>query len=647
MNTKLLSLISFLIFFSLNFGSTLNGQCYENLGEMSGIDVSSYQSDIEAAACSLRDALPQEYRNDFKVFDFGYYTLNESMGEVDAIWDAKILESQSKASYYVLFGKLSNSSGIYNSYRVSVSMPPILDEGCADNLSRKIAEIESILSSGTSPYSYVNKAVESLEVLETFGTCEICDNYDEDGNPIDDDGDGFANCDDFDCLYLQLSSNLKGGLSDLKKSSMGCVVLTQEELDIFSANEDYIVGFGYESSAEVLEEIEAIGLGTCLLAASVSVVIDYGAFYIEDHLTTDNFPLLFSSASVSQVFSNHGFSITGNALFSCGAGLIPISPKMKRYLNYATSFGTAFIDAFEREYKKHDDGITPAETIITEKMDWSKVLVHTGAGGLLNVVLNEAVQRLTPHVSNLWNSNKGKLIDKFDRDFRPFWNKIKEAFNLNPPNGLAAAVRFLRTKVSADKWDDFLDDFGNSVDDLNWFKAQPSSRIKAYEEAVERGVKETLRKNRDFLHHYGKIIDNVGLQNHIFMGNINNVTGCHYRPAVDGVNIRFLNNAVPEGNSLGVLKGDIEMLRELLKPGRISFDPPQYKWTLKVSSGRDPQTFFPPTWSQNEILEMCASALANPNKSIVDGRTRMWVAESESGVFIRWFDDFSSIFPKF
>ena len=464
MNTKFICLITFLIFFSLNFNISLFGQCYENLGEMSGIVVSSNQSDIETAACSLRDALPQEYRNDFKVFDFGYYSLKESMGEVDAIWDSKILESQSKASYFVLFGKLSNSSGMYNSYRVSVSMPPILDEGCANNLSRRIAEIESILSSGTSPFSYANKAVESLEVLESFGTCEICDNYDEDGNPIDDDGDGFANCDDFDCLYLQLSSNLKGESSGVKMSFTGCVVLTQEELDIFSANEDYIVGFGYESSDEVLEEIEAIGLATCLASAMISVVIDYGAFYIEDYLTTDNFPSLFSSASVAAVFSNHGFSITGNAAFNCAAAAIPITPKVKRYLNYSISFGVAFIDAFEREYNLHNDESTSAVSIITEEMDWSKVLFHTGIGTLINIVLNEAFQRLTPHVSNLWNSNKGKLIDKFDEYFRPFWNDIKEAFNLNPANGIEEAVRTLRNKVPQEDWEEFIDAFGNILD---------------------------------------------------------------------------------------------------------------------------------------------------------------------------------------
>ena len=143
----------------------------------------------------------------------------------------------------------------------------------------------------------------------------------------------------------------------------------------------------------------------------------------------------------------------------------------------------------------------------------------------------------------------------------------------------------------------------------------------------------------------------VNLRKHIFEGNINDVTGCHYRSAVDGVNIRFVENTSLDGNSLGVLKGDIEFRREIFKPGKISFDPPKYKWTKKKIPGGDPQTFFPSTWSKDKILEECSSALANPKKQLVLGKTRMFEAESNSGIFMRWYEDangnVTSIFPEF
>lgn len=141
--------------------------------------------------------------------------------------------------------------------------------------------------------------------------------------------------------------------------------------------------------------------------------------------------------------------------------------------------------------------------------------------------------------------------------------------------------------------------------------------------------------------------NNTSLKEHIFKGDYRNVTGCHYRAGVDGVNVRFVNNSIPEGNSLGVLKGDIEMRRPLLDAqGNIT----GYKWELKPTRDGS-QTFFPQTWSQDEILEQCASALANPKKALVPGKTRMYTAESKSGVFMKWFEDtngnVTSIFPEF
>jgi len=137
------------------------------------------------------------------------------------------------------------------------------------------------------------------------------------------------------------------------------------------------------------------------------------------------------------------------------------------------------------------------------------------------------------------------------------------------------------------------------------------------------------------------------LRTHIFNGDLRKVTGCHYRQAVDGVNIRFVNNATPNANSLGVLEGAIEMRKPLLDAqGNIT----GYKWVLKNTQG-ELQTFFPSTWSQNKILDECASALSNPGKALVPGKTRMYTAESNSGVFMRWFEDangnVTSIFPNF
>ena len=75
----------------------------------------------------------------------------------------------------------------------------------------------------------------------------------------------------------------------------------------------------------------------------------------------------------------------------------------------------------------------------------------------------------------------------------------------------------------------------------------------------------------------------------------------------------------------------------------------EVRWSVDPS--RNITTFFPSTWSQDEILEQCASALVNPKKKLVTGKTRMFESESDSGIFMRWFEDangnVTSIFPEF
>ena len=66
-----------LFFFTSTLGFSQN--CFNLIADMSGIDNASYQTELEAAACELRNAFPEEFRNDFKVFDFGFYSMTEYM----------------------------------------------------------------------------------------------------------------------------------------------------------------------------------------------------------------------------------------------------------------------------------------------------------------------------------------------------------------------------------------------------------------------------------------------------------------------------------------------------------------------------------------------------------------------------------------
>jgi hypothetical protein len=81
--------INFFFFLLSNIAFSQN--CYKSIADMSGIDNSPYQTELENAACELRNAMPEEFRNKFKVFDFGFYSMTEyRQGGFQSEWDQLI-----------------------------------------------------------------------------------------------------------------------------------------------------------------------------------------------------------------------------------------------------------------------------------------------------------------------------------------------------------------------------------------------------------------------------------------------------------------------------------------------------------------------------------------------------------------------------
>ena len=90
-----------------------------------------YFSISEAAACDLIRSLPSEFQNQFRVYDFGFYRLNEYMEEgVDKIWQEMIRQVEQMTPYYLIFGKESSTQGIYSTIRVAVKLPLAESFGC-------------------------------------------------------------------------------------------------------------------------------------------------------------------------------------------------------------------------------------------------------------------------------------------------------------------------------------------------------------------------------------------------------------------------------------------------------------------------------------------------------------------------------------
>jgi hypothetical protein len=74
MNRLKTVILVLLFIISLNLG--LGQNCYVVISELSGIDTSPFRSELENLSCEVIQSLPSEFKDQFKVYDFGFYLLN-------------------------------------------------------------------------------------------------------------------------------------------------------------------------------------------------------------------------------------------------------------------------------------------------------------------------------------------------------------------------------------------------------------------------------------------------------------------------------------------------------------------------------------------------------------------------------------------
>ena len=220
-----------LLILTVLFSNSIFGQnCYIQLSDMSGFDTSPYQDELETAARELRSSLPEQYRDQFKVYDFGFYSITEfTSGGFEEVWDKIKLDVQQQSPYYLLFGKITTSiEGIYSQIWVDFKLPDISD-GCFVRDAFIYENLTQILNTDLSPYTYANREIQAMQTVSMLG-CEICD------NGIDDDGDGYIDCYDLDCIST--NESLKNRIVKSRRSEI-CYLLSEtcvSSIDLFIKN---------------------------------------------------------------------------------------------------------------------------------------------------------------------------------------------------------------------------------------------------------------------------------------------------------------------------------------------------------------------------------------------------------------------------
>lgn len=207
--------------------------CYVRLSDATGLDISFYQPELDSKACELQQSFPPQYQSQFKVFDFGFYSLNEYInGGFQQVIDDMELSTSIQSDYYLIFGRqLSNGQGQFKLW-VDFVIPSAENFDCIspDEIANIKLQVQQFGVSLSGPNDFFEAEIEAMDYLKEKIACsEICD------NGIDDDQDGWIDCNDPDC---------QEEISGLRRTlCSGQAVFREYEDQLFGFDENKIVSY--------------------------------------------------------------------------------------------------------------------------------------------------------------------------------------------------------------------------------------------------------------------------------------------------------------------------------------------------------------------------------------------------------------------
>jgi len=159
----------FTILLILFAGVNAVGQdCFNQLFDATGLDISFDIQELDNMSCDLKNTLPSEFQAQFKVFDLGFYSLNEYMNDdFGTIWSNGIAEAGQQSTYYILFGRQLQASDGVSKIWFSMNLPTTGSLSCIqpDQLNVLENAIRDILDEANSPYEFANAEVDALAEL--------------------------------------------------------------------------------------------------------------------------------------------------------------------------------------------------------------------------------------------------------------------------------------------------------------------------------------------------------------------------------------------------------------------------------------------------------------------------------------------------
>ena len=150
--------------------------CYITKIDASGINTNNFQSALNAKACELINTFPEPFKSQFKVYDFGFYTQHEVTQGYPEPFNQQLLNVQSESPYYLLFGKQSDSKGLYTKIWVDVKLPStdqfrcidLISPTLRDDITRKVTQevTSSYSKNGNNFFKYHDAEIAGMEALK-------------------------------------------------------------------------------------------------------------------------------------------------------------------------------------------------------------------------------------------------------------------------------------------------------------------------------------------------------------------------------------------------------------------------------------------------------------------------------------------------
>jgi len=185
-------ILTFVILFTIN---SYSQNCYIELTDLSGSNIHENIQQLEEAACILKLALPEEFRPNFHVYNFGFYSLTEYLpGGYETVFNQMKNIASSNSTYYIIFGvQVQNSRGELKIW-IDFNLPNVEYFHCIRDWEHIKYQVRNIGSGNLIIDELPNSEIEIMNYFRLKIECkEICDNL------IDDDDDGWIDCNDPDC----------------------------------------------------------------------------------------------------------------------------------------------------------------------------------------------------------------------------------------------------------------------------------------------------------------------------------------------------------------------------------------------------------------------------------------------------------------